>query len=165
MTPQRGDKVSRMSSPTARFTRPFYVRWGDMDLNAHMKNTSYLDICPDVRMMFFAENGFSLREFERLRIGPVILRDELDYHRELKLLDAFTVDLVLAGLSEDGSRFRIRNHFVREDGKTAARVTSTGGWLDLDARRLVVPPDDLLQVLLSMPRSEDFETLPTSSRL
>lgn len=154
-----------MTSPTDRFTRTFYVRWGDIDLNAHMKNTAYLDICPDVRMMFFAANGFSMREFERLRIGPVILRDELDYHRELKLLDPFTVDLVLAGLSEDGSRFRIRNTFVREDGKTAARVTSTGGWLALDARKLVAPPDPLRQALLAMPRSDDFETLQISSRL
>ena len=151
-----------MTSPAARFTRTFYVRWGDIDLNAHMKNTAYLDICPDVRMMFFAENGFSMRDFERLRIGPVILRDELDYSRELKLLDSFTVDLFLAGVSEDGSRFRIRNHFVREDGKTAARVTSTGGWLDLEARKLTVPPEKLLAALLSMPRSDDFETLPSS---
>jgi len=149
---------------TPPFTRTFHVRWGDLDFNAHMKNTAYLDMGPDVRMMFFAENGFPMREFERLRIGPVILRDELDYYRELKLLEPVTVDLVLAGLSDDGSRFRIRNHFVREDGKMAARVTSTGGWLDLDARKLTVPPEALLQALLAMPRSDDFETLPSSKR-
>jgi acyl-CoA thioester hydrolase len=153
-----------MDTPTSAFTRTFHVRWGDMDFNAHMKNTAYLDICGDVRMMFFAENGFSMREFERLRIGPVILRDELDYHRELKLLESVTVDLVLAGLSEDNFRFRIKNHFMREDGKMAARVTSLGGWLSLEDRRLVAPPEALLQALLAMPRSDDFETLPSRSR-
>lgn len=150
-----------MTIPTVPFTRTFHVRWADMDFNAHMKNTAYLDLCPDVRMMFFAENGFPMREFERLRIGPVILRDEIDYYRELRLLESVTVDLVLAGLSEDGLRFRIRNHFVRDDGKMAARVTSTGGWLDLDARKLTAPPEALLQALLAMPRSDDFETLPS----
>lgn len=150
-----------MTTPAAPFTRTFHVRWADMDFNAHMKNTAYLDLCPDVRMMFFAENGFPMREFERLRIGPVIQRDELDYYRELRLLESVTVDLVLAGLSEDGSRFRLRNHFVREDGKTVARVTSTGGWLDLDARKLTTPPEALLRALLAMPRSDDFETLPS----
>lgn len=153
-----------MSTPTSAFTRTFHVRWGDMDFNAHMKNTAYLDICGDVRMMFFAENGFPMREFERLRIGPVILRDELDYHRELKLLETVTVDLVLAGLSEDNFRFRIKNHFTREDAQIAARVTSLGGWLSLEARRLVAPPEALLQALLAMPRSDDFETLPSRSR-
>lgn len=153
-----------MTSPAAPFTRTFHVRWADMDFNAHMKNTAYLDLGPDVRMMFFAENGFPMQEFERLRIGPVILRDEVDYYRELKLLELVTVDLVLAGLSEDGKRFRIRNHFFRPDGEMAARVTSTGGWLDLDTRKLVVPPDNLRQALLAIPRSDDFETLPSSKR-
>lgn len=151
-----------MTTPIPSFTRTFHVRWADLDFNAHMKNTAYLDLGPDVRMMFFAENGFPMREFERLRIGPVILRDEADYYRELKLLEPVTVDLVLAGLSEDNKRFRLRNHFFRKDGKMAARVTSTGGWLDLDARKLVVPPESLLQALLAMPRSEDFETLPST---
>lgn len=154
-----------MTAPTpAPFTRTFHVRWADLDFNAHMKNTAYLDLGPDVRMMFFAENGFPMKEFERLRIGPVILRDELDYYRELRLLESVTVDLALAGLSEDNKRFRIRNCFFREDGKMAARVTSTGGWLDLDARKLTAPPEALLQALLAMPRSEDFETLPSSQR-
>lgn len=153
-----------METPTAAFTRTFHVRWADLDFNAHMKNTAYLDLGPDVRMMFFAENGFPMREFERLRIGPVILRDEVDYYRELKLLEPVTVDLVLAGLSEDNKRFRIRNGFFRADGQMAARVTSTGGWLDLDARKLVVPPESLLQALFAMPRSDDFETLPASKR-
>lgn len=153
-----------MDTPTSAFTRTFHVRWGDMDFNAHMKNTAYLDFCGDVRMMFFAENGFPMREFERLRIGPVILRDEIDYHRELKLLEMVTVDLVLAGLSEDNFRFRIKNHFTREDGQMAARVTSLGGWLSLESRRLVAPPEALLQALLAMPRSADFETLPSRSR-
>ncbi len=152
-----------MATPSS-FARTFQVRWADLDFNAHMKNTAYLDLGPDVRMMFFAENGFPVQEFERLRIGPVILRDELDYYRELRLLEPVTVDLVLAGLSKDNKRFRIRNHFFRGDGKMAARVTSTGGWLDLEARKLIVPPDALLQALLAMPRSEEFETLASSQK-
>ena len=56
-----------------------------MDFNAHMRNTAYLDLSADVRMMYFAEHGFSMREFETLKIGPVILKDEIEYFRELKL--------------------------------------------------------------------------------
>lgn len=43
------------------------------------------------------------------------------------LLEPFTVALLLSGDSLDGSRFRLRNEFFREDGQPAARVTSTGG--------------------------------------
>ena len=146
------------------FSKTFHVRWGDMDFNAHMKNTAYLDLSGDIRMMYFAENGFPMKEFERLRIGPVILRDELDYHRELHLLETVTVDIAVAGLSQDGSRFRMRNRFFRADGKPAATVTSTGGWLDLDRRKLASPPGPLKELLDRLERTDDFEVLASSLR-
>lgn len=138
------------------FERTFTAGWGDMDFNAHMANTSFLHLCGTVRMMFFAENGFSMRRFEQLRLGPVILRDELDYFREMRLLDTVRVTLELAGLSADGKRFRLRNDFFHDDGTPAARVTSTGGWLDLDARKLVTPPAEFGELFAKMRRSEDF---------
>ena len=141
------------------FEKTLYARWGDMDFNGHMKNTAYLDASADVRMMFFSENGFSMREFERRKIGPVIIRDELEYFRELRLLEPVRVTLFAAGLSADGSRFRLVNEFFREDGTRAVRVTSTGGWLSLEQRKLVPPPEELRLLLESMPRGESFATL------
>jgi len=141
-----------------------FAGWGDMDFNAHMKNTAYLDKSADARMLFFAEQGFPMSEFVRRRIGPVILKDELEYFREVGLLERLRVTTSAAGLAEDGSRFRIRNEFFREDGKPVARVTSAGGWLDLDARKLVVPPSALLAALHALPRTGSFEALPSGTR-
>jgi len=143
------------------FTREFHVRWGDLDFNGHMKNTAYLDTAADVRLMYFDSRGFSLREFERLRIGPVIQQEELQYFREMRMLQKVTVTLAAAGLSEDASRFRLRNEFFGEGGKLTARVFSTGGWLDQAARKLTRPPDDVARALLELSRSDDFVTLPT----
>lgn len=145
--------------PTTPFSRTFHVRWGDMDFNAHMRNTSYLDTAVDVRLMYFAENGFPSSEFERLRLGPVVRRDELEYYREFHLLDPVTITLELAGISPDGSRFRLRNDFLRQDGTLAARLTSTGGWLDLAQRRLVVPPEAITDLLKALPRTQDYEEM------
>jgi acyl-CoA thioester hydrolase len=144
------------------FTKMFYARWGDMDFNAHMRNTAYLDIAADVRMMYFQEQGFTMREFESLRVGPVVMRDELDYFRELRLLESVKVTLAVAGLSEDASRFCLRNEFFREDGKLVARVSSSGGWLDLTSRRLTLPPEKLAQLLKNLTPSPDFTQLPSS---
>jgi acyl-CoA thioester hydrolase len=146
------------------FTKTFHVRWGDLDSNAHMANTAYLDLCVDVRMMYFASKGFSLREFERLRFGPVVQKDEIEYFRELRLLEPVTVSFALVGMSDDGSRFRIRNEFFREDGKPAARVTSLGGWLSLDTRKLIAPPAELREILAGLTRTEDFQTMESSLR-
>jgi len=141
------------------FERTLYARWGDMDFNGHMKNTAYLDASADLRMMFFASQGFSMREFERLRFGPVIMRDELEYYRELRLLEPVRVTLAAVGVSEDGTRFRLQNEFFREDGQKAARVISSGGWLDLAARKLKTPPDELRRLMDVMPRVENFAFL------
>lgn len=138
------------------FTRTFHVGWGDLDANAHMKNIAYLDKAVDVRMMYFQEQGFSMAEFERLRIGPVIMRDEIEYYREFRLLESITITLSLAGLNGDGSRFRLRNELYRPDGQLAARLTSTGGWLDLAKRKLTSPPPLLVAALRNLARSQDF---------
>jgi acyl-CoA thioester hydrolase len=139
-----------------------FAGWGDMDFNSHMRNTAFLDKSADVRMMFFAENGFPVAEFLRLKLGPVIMKDEVEYQKEVGLLEEITVTLALAGLSEDGSRFLMRNEILRPDGRLCARVTSAGGWLDLNARKLVRPPESLLAVMRSAPRTADFTPLPSS---
>lgn len=136
--------------------------WGDMDFNGHMGNTAYLDHAADVRVMFFAEHGFPASEFARLRIGPVIQKEELEYFREVNLLEEITVTYESAGLSEDGSRFIVRNEFFRADGKLIARVTSTGGWLDLSARKLIVPPDGLRSAMQELTQTSDFQQLSSS---
>ncbi|HEX4965323.1 MAG TPA: thioesterase family protein, partial [Thermoanaerobaculia bacterium] len=120
----------------------------------------YLDTAVDLRLMYFAANDFPASEFERLRLGPVVQRDELEYFRELHLLEPVTVTFELAGISPDGSRFRLCNEFLRQDGKRAARLTSTGGWLDLAQRRLVTPPEALTNLLKALDRTEDYEDLP-----
>jgi acyl-CoA thioester hydrolase len=83
-----------------------------MDFNSHMRNTAYLDKSADVHMMYFSENGFFMQEFMRLRLGPVIMRDELDYYREVSLLEELRAALELAALAADGSRFAIQNSFL-----------------------------------------------------
>jgi acyl-CoA thioester hydrolase len=133
-----------------------------MDFNAHMKNTAYLDKSADVRIMYFSEHGFPIEEFARLKFGPVVMRDEVEYQREVGLLQAVTVTLALAGLADDGSRFLLRNDILRPDGKLCARVTSTGGWLDLVARKLMAPPEALLAAMQLLPHTDDFSPLPSS---
>ena len=141
------------------FEKQLFAGWGDMDFNSHMRNTAYLDKSGDVRMMFFAEHGFPMNEFMKLKLGPVIMKDELEYFKEVRLLEGLRITLELAGLSLDGSRFCLKNEFYRTDGKLAARVTSWGGWLHLVERKLSAAPPPLLQALHQLTRSQDFSEL------
>jgi acyl-CoA thioester hydrolase len=86
------------------YTKKLYAGWADMDFNSHMKNTAYLDKTADVRQMFLIEHGFPMEEFVRLRIGPVGMKDEVEYFREVGLQQEITVTYALAGHAPDGSR-------------------------------------------------------------
>jgi acyl-CoA thioester hydrolase len=144
------------------YKKTLYAGWGDMDFNSHMRNTAYLDKAADVRQMYLKENGFPVEEFFRLKVGPVVMKDELEYFKEIGLQEQIEVSYALAGHSEDGSRFLLRHEIFRQDGKLAARVTSAGGWLDLNLRKLIVPPPALFRAMDSLERTADFQVLPTS---
>ena len=150
-------------SHPGRYAKEFLAGWGTMDFNGHMSNTSYLDVAADVRVAFWADHGFPPGELRRLGIGPVIRKDELEYFREVGLYETVTVTHVVMAMSVDGARWVVENEIWRADGQRAARVRSTGGWLDLAARKLVPPPAALLEVLEKAPRSPDFIELPKKS--
>jgi len=144
------------------YSKKLYAGWADMDFNAHMKNTAYLDKAADVRQMFLIEHGFPVDEFLRLRIGPVVMKDEVEYFKEVGLQQEITVTYALAGHAPDGSRFLLRHEIFRPDGKLSARVTSAGGWLDLAERKLVAPPPALLAAMLLLEKTSDFVVMPSS---
>jgi acyl-CoA thioester hydrolase len=160
-TTARGERMAEGSSD-----RPqrFAVGWGDLDGNNHMGNTAILDRAADTRFQYFALNGFPGERFAAERIGPVILRDELVYRKELRLLDQFTVDHKVVGLSSDGVRFAIENTFRDVHDEVTAIVTSEGLWFDLDERKPRSPPPELDAVQRRMPRAEQFRELPSRNR-
>ena len=133
-----------------------------MDFNGHMANTAYLDFSVDTRMAYFAGQGFSNSEFQQLRFGPVVKNDYVEYYREIRLMDRFTVQLEISGLADDASRFRIVNSFFLKDGQPAAKVTTVGGWLSFTERKLIIPPDGVRTALSNLSRTEDFEVFPSS---
>jgi acyl-CoA thioester hydrolase len=153
-----------MSEGREPFRRTLQVRWSDIDFLAHMKNTAYLDAAVDVRFLYFESRGLAARDFTGLGIGPVVQRDQVEYFRELRFLDQYTVTHEMAAASDDYSRFMLRNEFYRPDGKLAARLTSTGGWLDLAKRQLIAPPAVVAAALAALARTADWRSLPSSLR-
>jgi acyl-CoA thioester hydrolase len=87
-------------------------------------------------------------------------KDELEYFREVRLHDTVTVTHAALAMSPDGARFVLENEIWSPRGDRAAVVRSTGGWLDLRARKLVPPPPELLAVLQRVPRASAFTELP-----
>ena len=147
------------------FERKLFAGWGDMDFNSHMSNTAYLNKSGDIRMLFFSENGFPSKEFMRLRIGPLVMKDSIEYFKEIHLLEEFRVNIQLAGLSEDGSRFRLKNEFHKESGDLAATVLSFGGWISLTERKLISPPEKILSIMKTLSHTDDFAIIERPKKM
>jgi len=157
----------KRESPTdhdGRYAKQFLAGWRTMDANGHMGNTAYLDLAADVRIAFFAEHGFPASELKRLEIGPVVQREEIEYFREIGLQETVTVTYALLAMSADGGRFTVENEVWTERGERAAVIRSTGGWLDLRARKLIAPPEALLAAFSRVPHAPDFVELPERTK-
>jgi acyl-CoA thioester hydrolase len=139
----------------------YVVGWGDLDGNNHFSNTAILNRAADARLAYFAEHGFTGARFSSESLGPVMVRDLLEYRKELRLLEAYTVDLQLDGLSMDGVRIALRNVFRNEANDITSTVTSEGVWFDLTTRKPRVPPADLDAIQRAIPRAESFRELPS----
>ncbi|MGD9630767.1 MAG: acyl-CoA thioesterase [Pyrinomonadaceae bacterium] len=144
------------------FERSFTVGWRDVDPNGHVANMVYLEYAVDTRIAFFESCGFPPANFVEHGFGPVIKSDLTEYFREAVMLDALRVTMENGGFSEDGSRFRVINSIHKADGELAARVTSIGGWLNLNERKLMEPPEVIKRAWLTLSRTEDFEELRSS---
>lgn len=141
------------------FQEHFTARWADVDANRHLRNTVFSELATHTRFRLLQAHGFGQAAFESHRFGPVMFREEVRYRREVLFGETMTVNVLFAGLSPDGSHWRVRQEVARADGKQAAVLTIDGAWIHLDTRKLVPPPPALLDILRRLPRTGDFEEL------
>lgn len=154
-----------MDQTAVPFQQQIVVRWQDIDANRHLRNTAYSEFATDTRFRYVAAHGFTQERFDQLRFGPVILREDIRYRREVLLGQTVTVNFMAAGLSADGSQWRVRQQVLLPDGREAAVLTLDGGWMHMDTRRLIEPPAELVAVMLQLPHTRDFEELPSLLRV
>jgi acyl-CoA thioester hydrolase len=136
-----------MTDPTIQ---RFVIQWRDLDANGHMRNTAYLEYATQSRFAWFAANGFTLDDFQRIAIGPITLRDEITYVREVRMLETITSTLHASSWSEDGSRFRLVNDIANAGGDRVARVVADLAWMDMNARRICAPPAELFRLVRAL---------------
>jgi acyl-CoA thioester hydrolase len=146
-----------MSQPA--FEERFAVRWSDLDANRHVRNTIFSEMATHTRFRMLEAHGFPQARFEESRFGPVMFREEIRYRRELVFGEQVTVNVLCAGLADDGSQWRVHQEVRRADGKEAASLTIDGAWIHLDSRKLIAPPAELQGILQALPRTGDFEAL------
>ncbi|MFF9340404.1 MULTISPECIES: acyl-CoA thioesterase [unclassified Streptomyces] len=138
--------------------RSFEVRWDDVDVNGHLRNTRYLEYASTARLAFLVGAGWTPKDLMKAGVAAVSLGEEARYLREVLPLQTVTVTSRVVGLSPDGARWRFEHGFTRESGEEAAVVRTLGAWIDIGARRIAAPPAGVLAALEAV-RSVDCEVL------
>jgi len=146
------------------FKVSFSTRWADFDPNNHMRHSAYNDYAAESRVRLFNAYGLSLSEFNKLNVGPVLFREEIDFYREITLSDDISVELLLKGFSEKGERFKMQHKIFRGDGKLAAVISIYAAWMDLKKRKLTGAPKMILDVLDQLDKTDDFELIPVGQK-
>ena len=141
------------------FSRTYSVKWADLDPNGHVRHSVYDDYAVDTRVRWMEMNGFPPSRFSELGFGPVILRQESRFYREVTIEDLLTVTIRLTGLSQDGSRWKVHHDILKSSGEKAAALDIEGSWLDWRTRKAMAPPAELLKLLAESQQSEEIEEL------
>jgi acyl-CoA thioester hydrolase len=144
-----------MGSSGMSYIKNIDIRWADLDPNFHMLHSKYYDLGAYIRMCFLVEHGVTQEELDKNRIGPILLREECSFRREIRFGDHVEIDLELVKARENMVRWSIRHH-IKRNGELSATIQVDGSWIDLDRRRMAIPPPYFADAFRKMPLAADF---------
>ncbi|HVG42334.1 MAG TPA: acyl-CoA thioesterase [Chitinophagaceae bacterium] len=141
------------------FRQDIQIRWSDLDPNFHLRHSVYYDWGALCRINFFNERALNAGTMQQLKIGPILFREEALFKKEIRSEDKVCITLKLQKAKKDFSRWSIQHQILKNEGVLAAILTVDGAWMDIIARKLTLPPQEVNTVFNDMPKSEDFEWL------
>ena len=115
------------------------VRAYELDAQGHVTTAVYLQYGDHVRWKLLQAAGIDLDELRRARLAPVTLETTVRFVRELRMGHEVDVSCVFHWIGGRTGRVFQQLHRVG-DGELVAEISSVGGLLDLDHRRLVPAP-------------------------
>lgn len=137
----------------------FDIRWSDLDPNRHVANSSFVDLMSEARMQFLAGFGFTQQAFSDLDFGPVVLWEEFHYLKEMMAEERIHIETELLANSPDYKFMRFAHCAYNSEGKMAVYSEITFSWMDLQARKLMPPPEPLQTIFSNMPKASAYAPL------
>jgi acyl-CoA thioester hydrolase len=137
----------------------FATKWSDFDPNRHMRHTAYNEYAAEVRIRYFAAQNFSIEEFTKHNIGPILFEEYVSFRKEIHLGENISVNLKISGLSKNNERWKLIHEVFNEAGQLSAIIKVYGAWLDLTKRKLTVPPKETSHLFENSEKTNDFEEI------
>jgi acyl-CoA thioester hydrolase len=133
------------------------IRWSDLDPNFHLRHSVYYDWGALCRMQYLDAAGITIEVMQRLRIGPILFREECTFRREIKMGDVVSINLRLVRSRKDFSRWSFQHQIMKNETELAAVLQVDGAWMGMRQRKLVTPPEEVFGVFEKIEKSADFE--------
>jgi len=129
------------------------------DTNPVTEETAYVDsIKEDIRWLgfawaneFYASDGFCTHGNAHLAEGAVI-GDIIECH------------VCLYKASPDYSKWGFRHDLIKSDGTLTATVFSDGAFMDIDMRKLTNLPDEFIEKMDTVSKSDNFHWIEKSQK-
>ena len=141
------------------FVKKIEVRWADLDPNFHVVHSKYYDFGAYCRMAFLVENGLTRQLMQQHNIGPILFREECVFKREVLFGDEITINVKLDKLTADFGRWTMVHEIYKNGETLAAVITADGAWLNTAIRKLTVPPEVVIALFESAPKTVTFKML------
>lgn len=139
-----------------KFKKEIEVRWQDCDPNRHVRHSAYYDYGAHIRIRYFAKIGFDSKKLEDLKIGPIIFKEECSFIKELNMDDTITINLLKGAITENGYKWILHHEIFNQEGIKCAHLTLSGAWMDLEKRKLTIPPKKLAEAFHSLPEGANY---------
>jgi acyl-CoA thioester hydrolase len=142
-----------------QFIETLQVRWSDLDPNFHLRHSVYYDWGAMCRLDFLNKYGLTPSVMMKHQFGPIILREECIFKREIQLGDNITINLKLIKAKRDYSRWSFQHTIMKNGDTVSAILTVDGAWMDTVKRKMTAPPPDAANVFERIEQGENFEWL------
>ena len=135
---------------------PIQIRWADLDPNFHVLHSKYYDFGAYCRMAFLTEHGISTALLTENNIGPILLKEDCTFRRELKFEDKVSINLKISWYSKNGARWGMQHQIFKNDDILSATINIEGAWMDTQLRKLTAPPEPVISLFENTQKTVDF---------
>lgn len=139
------------------FTMAIDIRWADLDPNFHLRHSVYYDYGAACRISFLQQHSITAAFMQEHAFGPVLFREECIFKKEIRLADTVSIDLTLLSATRDFLRWSIQHNIKKNTDVLSAVLTVEGAWINIQKRKLAVPPAEAGKAFDTMPKHAQFK--------
>ena len=143
----------------SEFVKKYEVSWEQLDPLGHLRAPVLLDYVLNTQMSWITHFGYGQAQLAAAGYDPVILKLEARYQHEALIGETIVDAPKMAGLSSDGSMWKIYHDVTKPDGTKVATAKLEGTWFNWKTKQAVAPEAELVGILMKVQRTANFESM------